>query len=394
MRKGSLASVLWVITLLLASGAPAPGAEPKEPAPAVKGIFLITPYPALSVSAGETATVEFKLRNYGLPPQPLALSVLGLPEGWSARFIGNNHKVEAAMPAPGEAVDLQLRLDVPQGTERGTFELTVQAAGADARATLPVKITLGNILPARLSLRPELPSLKGSPSASFTFNFDVRNDGGADLVVSFAAAGPPHFQTSFSKQYDQQEISSLPIKAGQSASVAMKVKLPSGVKSGTYQLMVRASGGGVSATAPVAMEIVGEPRLELTTRDGRLSGDAEAGAATPIALLLKNTGSAPARNISLSGTTPGKWKVEFSPAEIDELPAGAERPVQVLLTPGDKAVAGDYMATFRANAEGASASAEYRVTVTTSTLWGVVGIAIIAVALLAVLGVVARFGRR
>jgi len=52
------------------------------------------------------------------------------------------------------------------------------------------------------------------------------------------------------------------------------------------------------------------------------------------------------------------------------------------------------MTSLRANAKGDSSSADFRVTVTTSTLWGVVGIGVIAVALLVVLGAVARFGRR
>jgi uncharacterized membrane protein len=50
--------------------------------------------------------------------------------------------------------------------------------------------------------------------------------------------------------------------------------------------------------------------------------------------------------------------------------------------------------TLRANAGDQSASAEYRVTVLTSTLWGIVGVIVVAVAL-GVLGlVVSRYGRR
>ena len=52
------------------------------------------------------------------------------------------------------------------------------------------------------------------------------------------------------------------------------------------------------------------------------------------------------------------------------------------------------MASFRAAARGEQASVDFRITVTTSTLWGIVGIGIIAVALLVLLGAVARFGRR
>ena len=43
---------------------------------------------------------------------------------------------------------------------------------------------------------------------------------------------------------------------------------------------------------------------------------------------------------------------------------------------------------------GSPKSANFRITVLTSTLWGAVGIAIIAIALLVVVFAVARFGRR
>ncbi len=41
-----------------------------------------------------------------------------------------------------------------------------------------------------------------------------------------------------------------------------------------------------------------------------------------------------------------------------------------------------------------STSADFRITVATSTLWGIIGIVIIAIALLVAVGAVARFGRR
>ena len=35
--------------------------------PDVKGLYLLTDYPAVSVQPGTTATVNLHLRNYGLP---------------------------------------------------------------------------------------------------------------------------------------------------------------------------------------------------------------------------------------------------------------------------------------------------------------------------------------
>ena len=96
----------------------------------------------------------------------------------------------------------------------------------------------------------------------------------------------------------------------------------------------------------------------------------------------------------MSGTVSTNWKVEFEPKTIASLAPNEKKEVQVVVTPSDKAIAGDYVASFRAGGRGESASADFRITVTTSTLWGIVGIGIIAIALLVLLGAVMRFGRR
>ena len=80
---------------------------------------------------------------------------------------------------------------------------------------------------------------------------------------------------------------------------------------------------------------------------------------------------------------------------IDEIPAGNQVQVTANLTPADKAVAGDYIVTVNAHpVNGTAKSADFRITVSTSTLWGVAGIALIAIAVGVVGMAVTRFGRR
>jgi uncharacterized membrane protein len=125
-----------------------------------------------------------------------------------------------------------------------------------------------------------------------------------------------------------------------------------------------------------------------------LSAQAVAARQTSVPIVVTNTGTAPADNISLSGSAPSGWKVSFDPATIDRLVPGKDAEVQALLTPGDKSLAGDYQATITASSRGETASSQFRVTVSTSTVWGVAGAGVIGVALLLMLGAVARFGRR
>ena len=138
----------------------------------------------------------------------------------------------------------------------------------------------------------------------------------------------------------------------------------------------------------------GEPQLTVSGRDGLLSARAVAAQQSSIPVVVTNTGSAPAENIELASTAPTGWKVTFEPATIDRLVPGKDAEVQALVTPGDKSLAGDYMTTVRATSRGESASGQFRITVATSTVWGMVGAGVIGVALLLMLGAVARFGRR
>jgi uncharacterized repeat protein (TIGR01451 family) len=359
----------------------------------VQGVYLVAPYTAVTVAA-PTATISLKLHNYATAPEPVTLSVSGVPAGWKAEFLGGGQPVGAAMAATGEAVDLQLRLDIPTDTKTQSADLVLHADGKSTKTALPLDVKLGNDLPVSLAVKAELPSLRGTPSATFSYNLNVRNDSSKDVLVSLAATLPQGFQASFSKQYDQQEISSLPIKAGENQTVAMKVKLPDNVTAGNYDLEGKVSAAGVEASAPLSMHIEGQPKLALTTPDGRLSGQAEAGKSTTVTFVVTNSGTAPATKVGVTAFPPSNWKMEFEPKTIDKIDPNGKANVTATITPGDKSVAGDYMTTVTATTEGSSANADYRVSVTTSTLWGIIGIAIIAIALLAVLGAVSRFGRR
>jgi len=111
--------------------------------------------------------------------------------------------------------------------------------------------------------------------------------------------------------------------------------------------------------------------------------------------VAKNDGSEAARDIEFSGTAPEGWKTSFDPKGLPELGAGKSQEIKVTLTPSAKAIAGDYQTTLRASSAGGnSESANFRITVLTSTLWGAVGWGVIAAALLAVVFAVARYGRR
>src|SRR5436309_5208524 len=141
----------------------------EEPKNDVKGLFLLTDYPAVTLRPGTNSSINLKLQNYGLPPERLALSVSGVPAGWTATLIGGGQPVAAALPATNASVALELRVDVPKDAPVGTTNLTVSAKGTSAEVTLPVAVTLATDLPAKLSITPQLPDLRGTSKSTFEY---------------------------------------------------------------------------------------------------------------------------------------------------------------------------------------------------------------------------------
>ena len=360
-----------------------------------KGLFLTTDYPSQTVRAGEVTTIRLKLTNAGLPPEPVGLALKDVPAGWKIDILGGGQPVAAAMPGVNQDVSLQLRVEVPKDAKPGSNKILISAKGPIAQSVeLPITLTVGTETPAKLSIKSRLPSLRGTPRSAFEYTVTVGNDSGKDLTVALSAQGPANFQTTFAEGFGSNEISSIPIEAGQTKDIKVKVTPPRDVKAGDYPVLVKVASEGATAELRVTLQVSGQGRLALSTKDGRLSGEAEVGKSSTYTLVLANDGTAPIDEVELSGTVPANWKVEFNPKTIPSLAPNEKKDVQVVVTPADKAIAGDYVASFRANGRGESASADFRITVTTSTLWGIVGVGIIAVALLVLLGAVARFGRR
>jgi len=387
MRTLHLVPLAFVIALAF----PAHAAETPHD---VKGLYLMTDYPAVTVRPGTTSNIPLRLQNYGLQPQRYRLSVEGVPDGWTATLLGGGQPVAAAMPAPDANVSLQLRLEVPANADLNEQTLTVKADGQGSQAVLPLTVALAKELPAKLTVTSKLPSLRGSPKSNFEYTLSIKNDSGRKLVASFAAEVPANFETSFTEAFGTQELSSIPIEAGQSRDIKLKVRPPSAVDAGHFPVKVTVNAEDTSANVDLALDVVGQPRLQVSGREGLLSARAVASQQSSIPIVVTNSGTAPADNIKMTATAPSGWKVTFEPASIDRLVPGKDAEVQALVTPSDKSLAGDYMMSVSAASRGENASSQFRITVSTSTVWGMVGAGVIGIALLLMLSAVARFGRR
>ncbi len=387
MLRWLFAVLLLVFTVVAADAADKPSG--------VTGLYLTTRYPAMTVRAGETTTIDLSLHNFNMPPQEVGLSVPQVASGWKATVLGGGQPIKSAFVEPDSEEKLQLRLEPPSGAGPGDYQFLVEAQGQGNTLKLPITVTIGQELPAKLKLTTNFPALRGTATTSFKFKVAVANDSGRDATINFSADAPKNFQVTYTEAYGTQQLTSIPIEAGKSKDIEASVALPRDTPAGDYKLVLHAKSEAASADLDLSITIIGQPRLSLAGEGGRLSGEAYAGQDSQLTLVAKNDGSEAARDVEFSGTAPEGWKTSFDPKELPELDAGKSQSIKVTLTPSARAIAGDYQTTIRASsAGGQSESANFRITVLTSTVWGAVGIGVIAVALLVVVFAVARFGRR
>src|SRR6202521_1672088 len=330
MRYGFIAALAAFAVCL----APAVKAEdaPKD----VKGLFLMSDYPAVTLRPGETSTVSLRIQNYDMAPERLALSVSGVPTGWTATLLGGGQPVAAAMPATNSSVALSLRLDVPKSATMGTQTLTVAATGSSTNLQLTIAVTLAKDLPAKLTLTPQLPELRGTSKSSFEYQISIKNDSGKKLTVSLSAQAPQNFDATFTEQYGSQELNAVPVDAGQSKDVKLKVRPPNTAAAGSYKVMARVGAEDATATGELLMDITGQAKLDISGREGLVSMRASAGKESSVPVVITNTGISPADEVKLSGSAPAGWKITFEPKSIERIAPNETKEVQALITPTEK----------------------------------------------------------
>jgi len=365
-----------------------------------RGIGVSTEYSEVVVPVGETVRMDLTVENKGRRDETVALKFTSLPKGWKTSLKGGSFTVEGVSVPDGKTRTLTFTAEPEKGVGPGTYTFGIEGTTADGalRADQAIKITTrerSRLGAADLQVTTSYPVLRGQSDAKFEFSLDVANKSDADRNFNLASQAPPKWEINFKPGYESKQISSLRIKGGQSQTVAVEVTPPKEATAGEYPILVQISSGESRVESKLTVALTGIYKLDAVTGNGLLSADAVTGKPTSLSLLVRNTGSAPNRNIGLSSFKPENWKVEFKPEKIEALEPGATKQVDVAITPAASALVGDYSVSLSADGEkGSSKNVEVRVTVTAPTAWGWIGVAIIAVVICGMGGLFLWLGRR
>jgi len=391
--RGSLRCLvigLAAMPLMLAAAAPAMAQSP-SPVPLPSVLTITTTYPSVTVDPGGDAIFPLQITAPNVERVDLAVS--DVPTGFKASLKGGGAIIGSVTTSLTTPPDVKLDVKVPDGAAPGDYKLTVTGTSASGTATLPVDLVVGDTSGGQVTMTTDFPSLRGPASSTYQFNLRLTNDTAQELTFGLQGTGPDGWDVQ-AQPSGQSQASTAVVAAGSSQSVQVTVKPSIDATAGQFPITVTATGGTYTATTDLSVEITGSYSMSLSSSDGRLNTQVTSGSSTQYTVVVTNTGTAPLTNVKLTGTPPSGWTVTWDSDTIASIDVNGTAQQIATITPASSAIAGDYVVTIAARADQANSSIQVRTTVETSSIWGFVGLIIIAVVLVGLFLVFRRYGRR
>jgi len=383
-----------------------------------RGLSFYTDYPAVVASEGREVSLDVKLLNTGSEPEDVMLSVSG-PEGWNARFETSSYptiQVKAVHLLPGEEEPKVIRFKArpPEDATGGDYTFTLTAATRDGaiERSIEVTVTLKAEAPEpsegeeeTLKLIVDYPSLENAAGEDFEYEIQIRNQSDKEQVVELSAQVPFGWRAYFTPRWKQeQRITSIKVDANGTESIRFVVTPPYGVEKGEYPVVFVAQAGDFKAQLDLKAVVTGTYDLELAS-EAEVTGTGDTwnikateGKERHFTLYLYNKGSAPITDIRFYASKPEGWEVKFDPESLEQLTPFMETrelaKVDVIITPPDRAIPGDYQVSITASSQEDHESSKLRVTVGAAMGWGWVGVGVVVFVVAALTGVFVRLGRR
>ena len=399
-RRGLLVSACRLtavsVVALAALAAPAAAADTGstdstvDPSDAV--VRLTTPYPALSVEPG--ADVKLDLEAHAPEPERVDLAVKDLPDGWKATLRGGGYVIAGLTAGPDTPGKAQIELTVPPSAASGDYPIEVTESAPDGTSSVQLTITVAPVVDNGIAVTADFPSLTGGPSDTFSYNLTIANNTPTQQAFNFAGTGPDGWTVTASPEAEAR-ANTVTIDAGATSTVHVTATPPATVEEGTYPVQVDITGAaGGHGSIKLTAQVTGAAKLDVATADQRLNLSGNSDSTTTETFVVSNSGTAPLDKVSFSSTPPAGWDVKFEPDTLSNLAAGQTAQVVAVITPGKKALAGDYAISVIASGGSEHANLDLRYTVTTSRSWALVGIGVAVVGVIALALGYRRFGRR
>lgn len=365
---------------------------PAVPVLAAEAIMLFTEYSGIAVTPGESINYSMKIINNSNSIQHVSLQIAEQPEGWETNLTAGGWSINQLSVRPQSEASFNLQTEVPLKVEKGSYRFILRAAGSSGVSTLPITIEVTEQGTFKTELETDQPNMQGNADSTFNYDLTLRNRTAEEQLYALSTGAPRGWNVDF--QVSAQKVTSVKVEANTAQKINVTISPPAEIEAGTYTIPIKAQAGSSSAETELEVNITGTYRMELSTPTGRLSTDITAGKEKMVELQINNTGSSELEDIKLNSSSPVDWEVRFEPKIIESLLPGESATVNAHIKSSGKAISGDYVVSIQAQTPEVSDSADFRITVKTSALWGWVGVLIIALVGAGIYYLFRRFGRQ
>ncbi len=404
-RNGFFLFISFVFVMVLLWGLPsqdryAYGDEKAKKNLPPRAILVAPEYTGIVVEEGEDVSIDITVTNGGRQDENIELTLPSVPKGWTARIKTYSFGVTGIYVGSDKSKPLTLKAEPDKGTGPGKYVFTIKAKTTDGRLTSSSQVTLmvkakQEVKKAKgVNITTSYPVLQGPTDAKFEFSLEVENKTDKDSIFNLSYEGPENWGINFKPAYEDKYFSSLRIKEGQSATMAVEVKPFLLAEPGEYPIKVKVNSEKAKAVVQLMVVLTGTHKMDIGTANGLLSLNAFQGKPANLSFYVKNSGSATQDNVRFLSFKPENWKVDFNPKSMNTLAPGDLKQVEVNITPAEQALVGDYSVGINVEGGKATKSMELRVTVRASTAWGWIGIGIIVLVIIGLVTLFIKMGRR
>jgi uncharacterized membrane protein len=398
MVLASLA-LAWIAAVgFLANGY---AAEADTSPPPKETFNLILPFKNLTVGQGQEVTMDTEIVNRRKDPVEVSLNLDSVPKGWEAAFNSRypSFPIRSVQVQGEKSTTVEFKGKIPEATKPGVYQIKVTAKDNNGSTqyveSLNITVTSKKVDTGGLKLTSQYPVLSTGSGQTLKFTVDLKNETNKPLTTALAAQTPPGWTLRFKPQFGDQQISSIQLKESASETLSVEIDTPVKADAKEQPITVTARSGAFEASATVKVSLKGTQDLKMGSLAGTLNTSLTAGKKSPVDFVVGNAGTAPIRNLSFVTKKPSdKWTVEFKPDKIDLIEPGQVQEIKMEVLAPDRTIAGDYLMTLTANSPEVTKSVEFRVTVSTPTIWGWIGFAIVGLVVLGLAIVFFRLGRR
>jgi uncharacterized membrane protein len=381
--------------------------EPPIPVLIMEEGYALTLAPADGVYstimiAGREKDIRMDLENIGDEAVTKISIMSELPDGWTVKY----DPPRIASLAAFDSERIYAKVSAPATVATGDYFVKLWVEG-DQASTEPIDIRVTVKIIERveaLDLRAIHPSVEAIAGNDFVFEVEFKYVGdmmGPPRSFDLVTAAPQGWEVYMTPQFEKDKhISAIDLKPG-SVAYSDKTRLVARApfwplpEPGEYKVTLDVVSEDVEASVELTAVITAAYNLLLAPAGERYDTKAKAGRDNYFSLNVGNLGTAPIDKVTFTSDKPQGWLIEFTPDQVDSLEPLATQTVDINIKPPSETIAGDYLISVRASGvQRTSEKIDIRVTVETPTVWGWIGVAIIALVVVGLVVIFMRFSRR